>query len=244
MTGTVLILGGRSDIGVAVAHRFAMLGHPVALAARNAENLEATRSDIAIRHGVAATLHEFDVLETKALAAFVESLGSLPEIVVCVAGAMGKQRESECDPEAATLVMRTNYEGPAVALGLLAERMVKRGHGTIVGISSVAGDRGRGSNYIYGSAKAGFTAFLSGLRNRLAKSGVHVVTVKPGFVATRMTDGMNLPGALTTTPEVVADAIYRAVSLRRSVVYVKPLWRPLMSIIRAIPEPIFKSLSL
>ncbi len=91
--------------------------------------------------------------------------------------------------------MRSNYEGPALILGLFAERMAGQGRGTLVGVSSVAGDRGRATNYVYGSAKAGFTAFLSGLRNRLARQGVHVVTVKPGFVATRMTEGMDLPGA-------------------------------------------------
>ena len=244
MSDTVLILGGRSDIGLAVAHRFAAAGHPVALAARGADSLEAVRSDIALRHGVEATLHEFDVLETKALSGFADRLGALPEIVVCVVGAMGEQRVSERDLDAAALVMRTNYEGPALALGVFAERMAGRGYGTIVGVSSVAGDRGRASNYVYGSAKAGFSAFLSGLRNRLAKAGVHVVTVKPGFVATRMTYGVNLPGALTVTPETVAEAIYRAVSRRRSIVYVKALWRPLMGVIRAIPEPIFKKLSL
>src|ERR1700709_2942426 len=100
--------------------------------------------------------------------------------------------------------MRTNYEGPALILGMFAERFLKRGAGSIIGISSVAGDRGRGSNYIYGSAKAGFSAFLSGLRNRLASKGVHVITVKPGFVDTKMTEGMNLPSLLTAQPEEVA----------------------------------------
>jgi len=109
-----------------------------------------------------------------------------------------------------------------------------------VGISSVAGDRGRASNYVYGSAKAGFTAFLSGLRNRLARKGVHVVTVLPGFVATRMTQGLDLPPRLTATPEAVAIAIEAAVNRRRDVIYVKAIWWPIMLIIRHLPEPIFK----
>lgn len=240
MTDTVLVLGGRSDIGLAVAHGFAATGHPVALAARNAVDLEADRADIALRHGVEATLHDFDALETDALAAFVDSFDPVPGIVVCAIGAMGDQATSEADPAAAALVMRTNYEAPAQVLELFAARMTARGSGTLVGISSVAGDRGRAVNYVYGSAKAGFTAYLSGLRNRLWGTGVHVVTVKPGFVATRMTEGMDLPGALTASPEAVAEAIVRSVARGRSVIYVKPIWLAVMSIIRAIPEPIFR----
>jgi short-subunit dehydrogenase len=178
------------------------------------------------------------------MAGFVDGLGELPGIVVCVVGTMGDQGESERNPQAAALVMRTNYEGPALILGLFAERMAARGNGALVGVSSVAGDRGRATNYVYGSAKAGFTAFLSGLRNRLAKQGVHVVTVKPGFVATRMTEGMDLPGALVASPEEVAEAVHRAVARHRDVIYVRLVWWPLMSVIRAIPERIFKRLKL
>lgn len=136
--------------------------------------------------------------------------------------------------------MRSNFEGPALISGLLAERFEGRGSGTIVGISSVAGDRGRASNYIYGSAKAGYTAFLSGLRNRLAKKNVQVLTVLPGFVRTRMTEGLTLPPRLTTDPDRVAEAIFDAVAKGRDVIYVKPVWRLIMAIIRAVPEGIFK----
>ncbi|MCM2562320.1 SDR family oxidoreductase [Lutimaribacter sp. EGI FJ00015] len=240
MTDTVLVLGGRSDIGRAVAHRFAAAGHPVALAARNAPDLEADRADIAIRHDVEATLHEFDALDTDALGDFVDAFDPVPGIVVSAIGAMGDQTTSETDPAAAAQVMRINYEAPAQVLELFAARMAARGGGTLVGISSVAGDRGRAVNYVYGSAKAGFTAYLSGLRNRLWGTGVHVVTVKPGFVETRMTEGMDLPGALTARPEAVAETIFQAVARGRSVVYVKPVWRAIMIIIGAIPEPIFR----
>jgi short-subunit dehydrogenase len=246
MTGKppVLVLGGRSDIGLAVARRFAAAGHPVGLAARDAGSLEEEQADIALRHGVEAELYEFDVLDTRGLDAFVEGLDPAPGIVVSVVGAMGDQAESERNPEAAALVMRTNYEGPAQVLGLFAERFAVEGRGTLVGVSSVAGDRGRASNYVYGSAKAGFTAFLSGLRNRLAKTGVHVVTVKPGFVATRMTEGMDLPGALTAQPDEVAEAVFRAVGRRQDVVYVRPVWWLVMRVIRSIPEPVFKRMRL
>lgn len=244
MTEPVLVLGGRSDIGLAIAHRFAAAGHPVTLAARRADTLEEARADIALRHGVEARAVEFDVLDTRAMTDFADGLDPAPGIVVSVVGTMGEQEESERNPEAAALVMRTNYEGPALVLGLFAQAMAAAGRGTIVGVSSVAGDRGRATNYVYGSAKAGFTAFLSGLRNRLARQGVHVVTIKPGFVATRMTEGMDLPPALTATPEGIADAVFRAVERRRDVVYAKFVWWPLMSVIRAIPEPVFKKLKL
>jgi short-subunit dehydrogenase len=141
-------------------------------------------------------------------------------------------------------VIRSNFEGPAMALAELANRFEARGSGVLVGISSVAGERGRASNYVYGAAKAGFTAYLSGLRNRLAKRGVHVVTVLPGFVATRMTEGMDLPARLTAQPGEVAEAVLRAVERRRDVIYVRPVWRVVMGIIRAMPEPVFKRTTL
>ena len=140
--------------------------------------------------------------------------------------------------------MRSNYEGPAAILSVFADLFEARGSGTIVGISSVAGDRGRATNYIYGSAKAGFTAFLSGLRNRLARKGVHVLTVLPGFVATRMTEQLDLPKALTAEPKEVALAIERAVKGKRNTIYVRPVWALIMLIIRSIPEAIFKRLRL
>jgi decaprenylphospho-beta-D-erythro-pentofuranosid-2-ulose 2-reductase len=237
----VLILGARSDIGRAIAHRFAAEGHPVQLAARASGTLERDRADMALRHGVAVTLHDYDALDA---AGFAEALDPQPGIVVCAVGLMGTQEDSQRDPEAAARVLRSNFEGPALTLAAFAEAFEARGHGTLVGISSVAGERGRASNYVYGAAKAGFTAFLSGLRNRLDRKGVRVITVLPGFVATRMTEGMDLPPRLTATPEEVAEALWRAVTGRRDVVYVKPVWRLVMAIIRALPEPLFKKTSL
>ncbi|KFE36312.1 SDR family oxidoreductase [Thioclava atlantica] len=238
----VLILGARSDIAKATARAFAAQGHPIQLAARNAETLAAEKTDLETRYGVAVTLHEFDALETTRHEAFLSALPELPRIAICAVGHMGEQEENERDTAAAIRVMRSNYEGPASILALLANRFDERGSGTLVGISSVAGERGRATNYVYGSAKAGFTAFLSGLRNRLAKRGVHVVTVLPGFVATQMTEGMDLPEKLTAHPSEVADAIVKAVARRRDVIYVRPIWRLIMTIIRAIPERIFKGM--
>lgn len=242
--GPVLILGARSDIARAVAHRFAAAGHSLQLAARDASSLEADRADLELRHGVRVTLHEFDAIATDRHGAFVDALPVLPEVAVCAVGYMGNQGESERRIDAAIAVMRTNYEGPASIFAVLANRFEERGSGTLVGISSVAGERGRATNYVYGSAKAGFTAFLSGLRNRLARHGVHVITVLPGFVATRMTEGMALPSVLTATPEDVAAAVLQAVEQWRAIVYVHRRWALLMLVVRNIPERLFKKLRL
>lgn len=240
----ILILGARSDIGKAVAHKFASLGHPVQLAARNVDSLEADKTDIELRYHVSVSLHEFDALATERHEAFVAGLPELPRAAISAVGMMGRQEENERDINAASIVMRSNFEGPASILAVLSNHFEARGSGTLVGISSVAGERGRATNYVYGSAKAGFTAFLSGLRNRLAKRGVHVVTVLPGFVATQMTEGMDLPARLTAQPSEVADAIARAVERKTSIVYVRPIWRLIMVIIRNIPERIFKRMKI
>ncbi|KPQ07168.1 MAG: putative short-chain dehydrogenase [Rhodobacteraceae bacterium HLUCCA12] len=240
MSAPVLILGARSDIARACAHRFAQAGHPLVLAARDAATLEADAVDLRLRHGVTVDCVDFDATDSAGHGAFVDALDPLPAVAICAIGAMGDQLESQRDPVAAAAVFRANFEGPALILGELAQRFEARGTGTLVGISSVAGERGRASNYVYGAAKAGFTAFLSGLRNRLARSPVQVTTVLPGFVATRMTEGMDLPARLLAQPDEVANAIFRAVEKRRDVIYVRPIWRLIMAVIRALPEFVFK----
>ena len=240
----ILILGAHSDIAIAVAHRFAEAGYQIQLAARNINNLAADKSDIELRHQVNVTLHEFDALDTTSHSYFVEQLTILPNITVCAVGYMGVQAENEREIKEASLVIRSNYEGPVSILSVLANCFEARGCGCLVGISSVAGERGRASNYVYGSAKAGFTAFLSGLRNRLAKKGVHVVTVLPGFVTTKMTEGMDLPKKLTAQPKEVANAIFNAVQKKQNIIYTRPVWRFIMIIIRNIPEQIFKRLKI
>lgn len=243
MSAPVLILGATSDMARAIARAFAAKGHPIQLAARNTARLQDDAADLRTRYGVEVTTHRFDALATETHADFVARL-PLPAIAVCAVGLMGDQQASAADPLSASLVLRSNFEGPASILAELANAMEARGSGVLVGISSVAGDRGRASNYVYGAAKAGFTAYLSGLRNRLASKGVHVVTVLPGFVRTAMTEGMPLPARLTAEPEEVGQAILRAVARRRNILYVRPIWRLVMAVIRNIPEPVFKKTSL
>jgi len=246
VTKTILILGARSDIGRAVALEFAMRGYAVQLAARQADTLAADKADIEVRSNRAVTLHELDARDVGSHEAFVDSLPVLPDVVVTAIGFMGEQAQNELSVDKTVTVLRSNFEGPASLFTVLANRMVARGSGALVGISSVAGERGRATNYVYGAAKAGFTAFLSGLRNRLAKgkTGVHVVTVLPGFVNTAMTAGMDLPAKLTAEPAELGKAIWKAVEKGRNVIYVRPIWRLVMLIIRHIPEGIFKKLSI
>ncbi len=243
--GTLLLVGATSDIGHATAQAYAEAGWDVVLAARDAAGAARNAADLAARSGRNVPVLALDVTDGAAFAGFLDGLPVLPDTVVCVVGLLGDQRRAETDPAEAVAIMRANFEGPALLLGMVAERFAARGRGTIVGVSSVAGERGRASNYVYGAAKAGFTAFLSGLRNRLAKQGVRVVTVKPGFVRTKMTAGLPLPKPLTAEPAAVGRAIHRAAEVApRDVVYAKAIWAPIMMIIRAIPEPVFKRLKL
>ena len=211
---SLLVLGGTSDIGRASALRFAKEGVAILLAGRDLDALTREAQDIAARTGVKATAHQIDILEPGAFEAFVNDLPFLPDTILCVIGLLGEQGRAQTDLAHATNILRANFEGPALLLGLFAECFEARGTGVIVGVSSVAGERGRASNYVYGAGKAGFTAFLSGLRNRFGKTKIRVITVKPGFVRTRMTKNMPLPGALTAQPQEVAEAIFRAVAVR------------------------------
>jgi short-subunit dehydrogenase len=239
---TVLVLGGSSDIGRAAARAFAKAGYDVVLAGRDTAVLEPDAADLRARYNVEVGIHKFDVLDTASFDGFVAGLPVLPDVAISIVGLLGTQESAQEDLAHATTIMRSNYEGPSLILGLFAEKFLARGNGTIVGVSSVAGDRGRASNYVYGSAKAGFSAFLSGLRARASRGGVHVVTVKPGFVRTKMTEGMKLIGPLTVEAPVVGDAILQAVEKKADVVYVSGKWRLVMLIIKMLPEAIFKKL--
>jgi hypothetical protein len=157
---------------------------------------------------------------------------------------LGDAEKARGNTAESALILLTNYNGAVSILDVIANRYEAQGEGCIIGVSSVAGDRGRQSNYHYGSAKAGFSAYLSGLRNRLAGKGVHVMTVKPGFVNTSMTEDQDTPAPVTAEPEEVADAVYKAFVKKKDVLYTRWMWRYIMFIIRTIPETIFKKLKL
>ncbi|NEO26292.1 MAG: SDR family oxidoreductase [Kamptonema sp. SIO4C4] len=243
MTNT-LILGAKSDIAQAIAYQFASHGHSLTLAARQVDLLDPLAKDIGIRHHQQVHLREFDALDFASHAEFYQNLPETPDIVVCVFGYLGDQKQAEGDFTETQRIINTNYTGAVSILNRVAQDLDKRQTGTIIGISSVAGDRGRQSNYLYGSAKAAFTTYLSGLRNRLVKSGVHVITVKPGYVATRMTENLDLPQPITASPQQVATAIYNAYHRKKDILYTLWMWRWILLIIRSIPEAIFKKLKL
>lgn len=241
---SVLILGATSDIGRALAREYAAAGATVDLAARNTDRLSQDRDDLVARYGVSVTVHQLDILNPDDDVRLLSALDPLPAIIVCVIGLMAPQEDLEADPQRAEHLLQSNYNGPVRLLSQIANVCVQRQSGTIIGVSSVAGDRGRATNYVYGSAKAGFTAWLSGLRNRVYGKGVHVMTVKPGFVRTRMTEDMALPGILTSSAVELAQEIKRAQIAGKDVIYRRRVWRMIMFMIRALPENVFKRLSL
>lgn len=244
MEENVLILGAASDMAVAVARKFASEGYSVTLAARNEEKLKALESDLKVRYDANVATAQFDALDFEGHESFYRTLPEKPDVVVCVFGLLGDQYEAQKNFKAAQQIINTNYVGAVSILNVVANDFENRRKGTIVGISSVAGERGRQSNYLYGSAKAGFTAFLSGLRNRLYHHGAHVLTVKPGFVKTQMIENIKTPAAITALPKQVADRIFKAVRKKKDSIYVLPIWAMIMMVIKTIPEGVFKKLKL
>ncbi len=241
---TVLILGATSDIAVAIAKKFAAEKYSLQLAARDPEQLAPIQSDISIRYNTSCTIHSFQATDFAGHRQFFEGLNPKPDITICVFGVMEDEEKAFNDWTITHRMIDTNYTGAVSILNIAAKYYIGQKKGTIVGISSVAGERGRQSKLIYGSAKAAFSAYLSGLRNLLFKDNVHVVSVKPGFVYTRMTEELKLPAPLTARPEEVAGAVYKAVLQKKNIVYTKWMWRWIMLIIRNIPEPLFKKLKL
>lgn len=240
----ILILGATSDIAKATAYEFARRGYGVQLAARNTEKLQVIEKDLQLRHGLPVSSFYFDARDYDSHKAFWQKLPQRPDVTLCAFGYLGEQEKGQQEWEEARQIVEANYTGAVSILNIVAQSYEEQESGTIIGISSVAGERGRASNYLYGSAKAGFTAYLSGLRNRLYKKGVHVLTVKPGFVRTKMTEGLDLPKPLTAEPEQVAKAIYKAARGKKDTIYTLAVWQLIMQNIRLIPESVFKKMNL
>lgn len=184
---TVLILGATSDIGFAIAKKFASKKYNVQLAGRDVDHLQPLKGDLEIRYGVQCSIHHFDAMDFDSHQSFYNSLEQKPDVSVYVIGYMNDNEKVINEWNESLKTIHSNYSGAVSILNIIAADYQTKQSGTIVGISSVAGNRGRQSNYIYGSAKAAFTTYLSGLRNKLFHYGVHVMTVLPGFVYTKMT---------------------------------------------------------
>lgn len=241
----ILILGANSEMALALARKFAEKEHAnFYLASRDMELLDKRAADLNARYGVEARALQLDVTAYETHKPFYGGLNPKPDGVIIAFGYLGDQKRAEQDFQEALKIIETNYLGAVNLLEVIAADFETRGQGFVIGISSVAGERGRASNYLYGSAKAAFTVCLSGLRNRLSRRGAHVLTVLAGFVDTKMTRHLNLPRALTASPEDVADDVYKAFRKKRNVIYTKWYWRWIMFVIKILPEFLFKRLSL
>lgn len=245
MNRTWIILGATSSMARSFARAVSQDGAAVLLAGRDRTDLGALAADCRLRGARVAEALDFDARQPAGFAALVERMaaeeGELNAAVFV--GSMPEQAAIDADPSLIDGTVTDSFTGPARFLQMLAPLMEARGGGTVVGVASVAGDRGRLGNYVYGAAKAGFATYLSGLRNRLTRAGGHVVTVKPGFVDTGMTWG--LPGMfLVASPEKVAEDIQKAVRKKRNVIYTPFFWRYIMLIIIHVPEFIFKKMKI
>ncbi len=241
---TWLILGASSAMARALARAVAERGDAVLLAGRDMGDLDALASDCAFRGAPRAEAVAFDARDPSGFDAILKRTTETDGIlnVAVFVGSMPAQDAIDADAALIDGTITDSFTGPARLLTLLAPLIEER-KGTVVGVGSVAGDRGRIGNYVYGAAKAGFHTYLSGLRNRLTRAGAHVVTVKPGFVDTAMTWGIE-GMFLVAAPEAVARDILKAVEKRRDVIYTPFFWRYIMLVIRHIPERIFKKMSI
>lgn len=245
MNSNVLILGATSAIARCTAAAFAARGDNLYLASRDIEELKRIAADLQVRYGVKVNVGLFDAASTETHPAFFQSV--LQEItvldgVVLAFGLLGDQMEAR-EFNLAEKIIASNFTGAVSILSIAANYFEPLKRGFIIAISSVAGDRGRQSNYVYGAAKGGLSLYLQGLRNRLFPSCVRVITIKPGFVDTAMTFG--LPGLfLVATPQNIGKQIVQTLNKSADIVYLPGFWRYIMLIIKHVPEFIFKRMKM
>lgn len=242
MNRPLLILGATSAIARALALELAGAGHDLILAGRNLDEVQRSATDVALRKGTTVLARRWEATDFASHPFFftecVEAAGGKLEGVVLCHGYMAEQKLAQQDFAQARAMIDTNYTAAVSLLDLAANHLEQQGSGFLCAITSVAGDRGRQSNYIYGSTKAALSCYLDGLRHRLAKSRIPVLNVKPGFVDTRMTWG--LPGLfLVASPQRVARDIHTAIRKRRAEIYTPWIWRGIMTIIRNVPRFVF-----
>lgn len=238
---TVLLLGGRSEIGLAVASRLAT-GATVVLAARRSSDLDAQEKIVREAGAVAVGRVEFDADDLAAQRAVLDGVVAchgVPDVVIVAFGVLGDQTRAEGDAEHARAIVHTDYVAHVTVLTHLATLLRAAGRGTIVVFSSVAGARVRRANYVYGSAKAGLDGFASGLADALHGSGVRLLLVRPGFVVGRMTEGMP-PAPLSSTPARVAEATVAALRAGRGEVWVPTTLRPIFAVLRHVPRALWR----
>jgi hypothetical protein len=245
MTKKILVLGATSGIAQAVARRYAAQGVELFLVARDLAKTQAVAADLTARGAAVVSVFGIDLTDSGRLIEMCDAAWKQLGVVDCALiahGTLPDSSRSAVDLGYLIDEFRTNAESTIACMALLAQRFRAQGSGVIAVMGSVAGDRGRASNYAYGAAKAAVHTFASGLRAQLAPSGIQVLTIKPGFVATQMTASLNLPSALTAQPESVAARIQMAIDKKRDVIYAPGFWWLIMTIIRLLPEALFKRL--
>lgn len=243
----VLIIGATSAIATACARLWAKDGAEFFLVGRNEEKLEQVSNDLKVHGAAASTIHVLDATDIKAHPAMMEKcVTTLRQIDIALIahGTLPDQKSCEKDVQLALSELANNATSVIALLTLLGNQLELQRHGALAVISSVAGDRGRPSNYLYGSAKAAVSTFCEGLRARLFKVGVSLTTIKPGFVDTPMTHGLNLPPLLTAQPEKIARSIVKAIKNKTNNLYTPIFWAPIMLIIKYLPNFIFKRINL
>jgi len=241
----MIVLGSTSEVAQAFVEKALQEGEKferIYLFTSNRETTERFARHIDVKFLQQSEIIELDLTKSINYSEFDQINSSL---LFCATGYLGEGTEEGLyDNKNTERIIDINYSKLVPVMNYFAQKFESRRSGTIIGLSSVAGDRGRQSNFIYGSAKAAFTAYLSGLRNYLFDKKVHVMTVKPGFMATKMTEGLPLNPKLTATPKQAAECIYKAFKKQKNIAYVLPIWGVIMLIIRNIPEFIFKKLKL
>ena len=241
----VLILGAKSDMAKATAEFYAKNGWNLSLAGRNViAELSTFSGRLKDDYGCEINLYELDILDFQSHTDFFKSFQQKPDGIICFIGLLGDQQKSEMDFNETKTVIDSNFTGIVSVLNIFANYFEEKEDGFIVAVSSVAGDRGRKNNYTYGSAKAALTTYLSGLRNRLASKDVHVMTVIPGFVQTKMTKNLDLPNLITVSPNYVGKKIFKMQQRRADQIYIPGYWYFIMTFIKLIPERVFKKLNI
>jgi short-subunit dehydrogenase len=241
----MIVLGANSDISKAFVELILQKEEikQVYLFSSNTAQTEIFKKHLNVKYNATIEVLELDLTQRKAI-----DFSALEyELVFCASGYLGKDGEDvlEAQDEAdIDRIFKINYSELALVLTSIAKDLIKKGKGTIIALSSVAGERGRKSNFMYGSAKAGLSAYLSGLRNYLFSHKIHVMTVKPGFMKTKMTKDLDLPKPLTIDPQKAARLIYKGFRKKKNTIYISSIWRLIMFVIRNIPEFIFKKMSL
>jgi short-subunit dehydrogenase len=239
----IVIVGATSAIAQAVARRYAVEQAAFFLVARDDEKLALVSADLKARGASAVHTFSMDMTDYARLGQLCDTAWAAldhVDVVLIAHGTLPDQKRTQTDLDYGVCEFRVNGESAIASMTVLGQRLQAQGRGVLAVIGSVAGDRGRGSNYLYGAAKAAVDAFASGLRARLFKAGVHVLTIKPGFVMTPMTAGLDLPPRLTAQPDRVAADILHAITRRKDVLYTPGFWRLIMSVIRLVPNFLFK----